>query len=154
MAKARGTREEYLEDARRNEERLKAPRLSKAQLFKLYNEIGDAYYAAGEDRGAYRAYTKAFRYVVEADKKRLYLKREKIKPLKKGRKEKKNLGRLVRKFSPVFAIVSFVIALFFISFSLTGYAVVGLTQENSRFISTILFIFGLVFAFFYFKNKK
>ncbi len=55
---------------------------------------------------------------------------------------------------PTLAIGSFVIALFFTSFSLTGYAVGGLTQESSRWFGLCLFACGLIFTFFYFKNKK
>ncbi len=69
-------------------------------------------------------------------------------PLKRRGKLERRLG-----FASL-SIISFAIALFFISFSLTGYAVGELTQENSRLIGTSLFILGLVFTFFYFKNKK
>jgi len=69
-------------------------------------------------------------------------------PIKKRGKLERNLG-----FASL-SIISFTIALFFISSSLTGYAVGELTQENSRLIGTSLFILGLVFTFFYFKNKK
>ena len=52
------------------------------------------------------------------------------------------------------AITSFVTALFFISFNLTGYVVLGQVKNNLGFFSVAFFILGLVFVFFYFKNKK
>ncbi len=55
---------------------------------------------------------------------------------------------------PILSIVFLLSALIFTSFSLTGYSIVGLTQNNFRFIGTGLFIFGLVFAFLYFKKKE
>ena len=80
---------------------------------------------------------------------------DKAKPQGEKRREgKKTLGKLVRQLSPVLAIASFVIALFFISFNLTGNSIGGLTQENFRLAGTILFVLGLVFVFVYFKNKK
>ncbi|MCK4647760.1 hypothetical protein KAT24_02415 [Candidatus Pacearchaeota archaeon] len=68
---------------------------------------------------------------------------------------RKSRGLERRLFALAFlSIASFIGALFFISFNLTGYATGGLAQENFRWISTSLFILGLIFTFFYFKNKK
>jgi len=52
------------------------------------------------------------------------------------------------------AIISFVVALCFISFNLTGNAIGGVSQNNSNWISVILFVLGMIFSFFYFRNQK
>ena len=52
------------------------------------------------------------------------------------------------------AIASFIVALFFISFDLTGYVVMGQPRSNLSFLAAGLFVFGLSFVFLYFKNKK
>jgi len=57
----------------------------------------------------------------------------------------------------VFAFLSMAFllsALFFSIFSLTGYSIRGLAEESFRLGGVALFVLGLVFAFFYFKNKK
>ncbi|HOW36698.1 MAG TPA: hypothetical protein PLK34_00400 [Candidatus Pacearchaeota archaeon] len=53
------------------------------------------------------------------------------------------------------AIISYVIALIFISVSITG-NVVGNSSvpDNSRTISVGTFFLGLCFSFFYFRTKK
>lgn len=64
-------------------------------------------------------------------------------------------GGLEKKFIfPILAIATLVAALFFVSFNLTGYAIGGLTQNNSTLLGISLFILGMIFAFFYFRNKK
>ena len=68
-------------------------------------------------------------------------------PLKKSKLEK-HLNFAIP------AIASFLGALFFISFNLTGNVVGEVSQNNSNWISLILFVLGMVFAFFYFKNKN
>lgn len=45
-------------------------------------------------------------------------------------------------------------ALFFSVFSLTGYAVEGLNQNNSRWFGVALFVLGLIFSFLYLREKK
>jgi len=62
-----------------------------------------------------------------------------------------------RKFERGFAyaaILSFVVALFFISFNLTGNIVLEESRTNLGFLALGLFVMGLTFTFFYFKNKK
>ncbi len=57
----------------------------------------------------------------------------------------------------IYAILSVLVllgAVFFVSFNLTGYAVSGLTPNNSRWIGMCLFVCGLVFAFIYLKQKN
>ena len=52
------------------------------------------------------------------------------------------------------AIATFVVALFFISFDLTGHVVLGQPRTNLSFLAAGLFVFGLIFVFLYFKSKK
>ncbi len=52
------------------------------------------------------------------------------------------------------AIASFLGALIFISFDLTGYVIMEQPRTNLSFLAAGLFVLGLVFVFFYFKNKK
>ena len=54
----------------------------------------------------------------------------------------------------ILAIVSFLGALLFISFDLTGHVVMGQARTNLSFVAAGLFVLGLVFVGFYFKNKK
>ena len=62
---------------------------------------------------------------------------------------------LERKFGlAMISMASLLSALFFTSVSLTGYSVKGLTEESFRLGGVVLFVLGLVFAFFYFKGKK
>jgi hypothetical protein len=68
-------------------------------------------------------------------------------------KNKLHIERRVLGYA-ILSITSLVFALIFTSFSLTGYSVMELTQNNFRFFGTIFFILGLVFAFVYFKKKK
>lgn len=55
---------------------------------------------------------------------------------------------------PFLAMATLVGSLIFTSFNLTGYAIAGLRQENYVWISTGLFILGLILLFFYFRIKK
>ncbi|MEJ2267971.1 MAG: hypothetical protein P8X70_02760, partial [Nanoarchaeota archaeon] len=68
-------------------------------------------------------------------------------------KNKLHIERRVLEYA-ILSITSLVFALIFTSFSLTGYSVMELTQNNFRFFGTIFFILGLVFAFVYLKKKK
>ncbi|MDO8528878.1 MAG: hypothetical protein Q7S06_03230 [Nanoarchaeota archaeon] len=52
------------------------------------------------------------------------------------------------------SIVFLIGSLFFISFSLTGNAIVDLSSDNLTLVGIGLFILGLVFAFFYIQEKK
>ena len=52
------------------------------------------------------------------------------------------------------AIASFIGALLFISFDLTGSVVMGQARTNLSFWAAGLFVLGLIFVFCYFKNKK
>ncbi len=85
---------------------------------------------------------------------------KKLSELEKKRKGtlkflKKTRGGIEKYFLfATLAIISLVGALIFTSFNLTGYAVGELTQNSSRWIGVCLFACGLIFSFFYFKNKK
>jgi len=118
---------------------------------KHYIEIGDLYLNAAERNLKLRGYEKALQY---------YKKAKEISPesLKNEISEKiKELDDLRPKqiFSfAILSIASLVFAFVFTSVSLTGYSVFELTQNNSRFVGTIFFILGLVFAFVYFKKRR
>ncbi len=71
--------------------------------------------------------------------------------LKPGARKEEGIEK--RFFFASLSIIFLLSALLFTSVSLTGYSVFDLTQNNSRFIGTGLFILGLVFAFLYFKLK-
>ncbi len=60
---------------------------------------------------------------------------------------------LSKKLLSVTAIVTLVSALFFVSSNFTGNVILGLTENNSRWIGLCLFACGLICAFFYFKKK-
>ena len=50
-------------------------------------------------------------------------------------------------------ITLLLISLCFASFSLTGNVIGPLTSDGSRFVGLCMFLCGLVFVFYYFKNK-
>lgn len=123
-----------------------------------YKKAGELYEKVNAFDRAESNYKDAVKYAPEKDKGEL---RKKLLEVQEKKKEtsklfhKMEMGGLEKSsVLAALAIGSFVIALFFISFSLTGYAIGELTQENFGWISTSLFILGLVFAFFYFKNKE
>ncbi len=147
----------YEEDAFRMEQ-LEYKGVSKSKrLSDAYKKAAEEYEGKGFLERAFSNYKDAFKFAPKQDEDEIG---KKLNELERRKKEtvkfpKRTSGGLETYFSfAILAVGSFVIALFFVSFSLTGYAVGGLTQENSRWISTSLFILGLVFAFFYFKNKK
>jgi len=127
-----------------------------AKACRNYVTAGDAYVKLRDFNKAIQNYENATEYTTRAGRRKIQEKIDQLESLsktKKGRPLKR--GTLERNLGfAILSIGSFVMALFFISYSLTGYAIGGLTHENSRWISTSLFILGLVFAFFYFKNKK
>lgn len=61
-------------------------------------------------------------------------------------------GKRLEKLLAIFSIGCLGIASVFVSFNLTG-AAVG-TRDSHALISTILFIFGVALAFFYFKERN
>ncbi|MAG78792.1 hypothetical protein CMI40_00245 [Candidatus Pacearchaeota archaeon] len=54
----------------------------------------------------------------------------------------------------ILAIGSFIVALFFFSVNITGNAIGNLAYNTSNWIGLILFVLGLVLAFFYFKKRN
>ncbi len=122
-------------------------------------EAADYYSRGGNPRRAFELYEEVLsektpdREVINDIRKRL-VKLNAPKELRELASEARKRGLEKRFVFSIFAIGSFVIALFFTSFSLTGYAVGGLTQESSRWFGLGLFACGLISAFFYFKTKK
>ena len=61
---------------------------------------------------------------------------------------------LERKLSAITTILGFLASLFFLSSNFTGNVISNLTLKTSNIIGTILFLVGLIGAFFYFKKRK
>ena len=118
------------------------------QISKLYEKAGDAWKEVKKLQRAEQNYQdaleNAYSKMTEA---RIDEKIQKLRPTKKKGLEKY--------FSfAILAIASLFGSLFFISFNFTGYVIGEQFQNNSRFFSLGLLALGLVFSFFYFKNKK
>ena len=117
------------------------------RVSKLYKIAGDAWVKAGNNGKAIHDYKFAMKNAYN----KMYANKIKDKiqglsPLKKGIEKSFVFATL--------AIICLVGALFCVSFNLTGYSIGELTQENFRWVGVCLFACGLIFSFFYFKNKK
>jgi len=73
---------------------------------------------------------------------------------KKVRRAVYSIGGLERILPGVVSIIFLAAALFFVSLKLTGDSIGGLEGDKSAIAGVILFAFGLVFAFVYFRKKK
>ena len=140
-------------DAGRSSYNKKGP--AQVEVIKKYSGAARLFEEAGDLNNARKALEEADRYLrnrtsstqlIKKIDDKLYALNEKLHLKRRGLE--RNLGY------GVLSIASFVVALFFISFNLTGYSIGGLTQNSSTLISSGLFVLGLVFAFFHFKNKK
>ena len=121
-----------------------------------YKKTGEAYERAGDLMKAIDNFKDARKFAPEEDREEIGEKLTELKHQKKRMLSSLERARsgLEKKFIfPILAIATLVIALFFVSFNLTGYAIGGLTQNNSTLLGISLFILGMVFAFFYFKGK-
>ncbi|MFA5174149.1 MAG: hypothetical protein WC438_03130 [Candidatus Pacearchaeota archaeon] len=65
-----------------------------------------------------------------------------------------NLSELIRKISPFSYIFLFFLGVFFLSSNITGNVIGDMNNSTSNIIGGVLFVIGLIGAFFYFKNKK
>lgn len=120
-------------------------------------ELGQDLYHA---EALYKEANRYIDYVGENSKKAL------SKKLSSPGKQRKNVREALTGVTPLFkkrfkrkvfatlSVIFLLSALVFTSLSLTGYSIFELTQDNSRFMGTIFFICGLVFAFLYFKKRK
>jgi len=63
-------------------------------------------------------------------------------------------GNLENKITSVISIGSLLISILFFSSNITGNAIANLPQTSSNWIGAILFLFGLVGAFFYFRAGR
>lgn len=122
---------------------------------KKYKLSGDAWRRGKEFGIAIRAYNLAKKYA-RGNEEYIKMLDEKIRSTDSQQQKRKGKeGWLERHLRfAILSIVTLAIALFFTSFSFTGYAVGGLTSGNFRWMGVILFVLGLVFAFSYFKYKK
>jgi hypothetical protein len=146
--------EEAAETARKNnahEEKIGALYLEAARKRR---DVGDYAYAEDDLIKAER-----FAFPYDEDKKK-YIKQqiEEIHSMKAA----KNLSRKIdehpkSKYLTTFAVLSIaslLVALGFVSLSLTGNVVGGLDTINSRWVGLCFFICGLVFSFIYLRAKK
>lgn len=117
------------------------------QVSKMYKLAGDAWDLAGDLKKAKECYNNA---KINAYNKN----EEKILSHKIAKLSLKTKKTGIEKYLSFSAIICFIGAVFFLSFNLTGNVVGELTYEGSNLVSLSLFFLGLVFAFFYFKNKK
>ncbi|RLG15916.1 hypothetical protein DRN69_02285 [Candidatus Pacearchaeota archaeon] len=101
------------------------------KAYKYFNLAGDYYSKIGKKREAKECYEQAKKYSVFG----------------------RGVGGL-EKLSASLSIISLLGALFFVSVNLTGNTILGLKAENSFLAGVCLFVFGLVFAFFYFRQKR
>jgi hypothetical protein len=146
--------EEAAETARRNnahEEKIGALYLEAARKRR---DVGD--YAHAED-DLTKAERIAFPYNEEM-KEYIHNQIKEVRSMKLGRSLAKKFDELPKsEYLTTFAILSItslLAALGFVSMSLTGNAVGGLGQSDSRWMGLCFFICGLVFSFIYLKNKK
>ncbi len=127
-----------------------------SEVISAYEKAGKAYEKALKIPDAVNCYKEASRYSTGTEKERLNAKikdtleenTENILRLKKWSRD------ITKKYGLSFLSITFLLsALIFTSFSLTGYSIGGLVENNFRFIGTGLFILGLIFAFLHFKMK-
>ncbi|OGJ13006.1 hypothetical protein A3K82_01165 [Candidatus Pacearchaeota archaeon RBG_19FT_COMBO_34_9] len=158
------TKDRYIERAKKYESDASSERMKRFRGVSSYKKLVDAYENAGEswkDAGEFakaeRAYEMALRYSPEEDKGRI---KGKLKNL--GLEKTRTLSFLTglkkgleKKFVFAFlSLITLIPALLFVSFSLTGNIILGLTETNSRWIGICLFVCGLIFALLYSRKKK
>jgi len=123
---------------------------------KNYVTAGDTFVRLEDFNKAIQNYKKAIEYAASGGRRKIQEKITQLESLsktKKGRPLKR--GKLERSFGfAIVAMASFLGALFLISFNLTGNVIGGVSQNNSNWISVVLFVLGMVFSFLYFKNKN
>jgi hypothetical protein len=118
-----------------------------------FEKAGDLYDRAGgvnAFKEAEKHYALALRYAEKinstSDSKRIAGKLEEL----TGTRES-----IIKKRSPFafFSIISLLTSLFFVSSGITGFAVLGLAENNLRNIGVCFFACGLILAFVYLKCK-
>lgn len=67
-------------------------------------------------------------------------------------KRKQEAGSLEKKVTVIMGL-SFIASILFLSSNITGFAIANLTQKTLNTIGVILFIIGLIGAFYYFRRK-
>jgi len=114
----------------------------------MYESAGDLRFRARDFINAEENYIQAQRYGFPYSPE----KQEEInKKLNKLRFEKKMT--LVNKFA-IISTLTLVIAFFFVTSNLTGFSVLNLNYDNSRWFGSCFFVCGLIFAFIYLKGKN
>ncbi len=134
------------------------------QASELYEKAGDEWILQAKEKENLRDTRNSLSYAVnnynsakklagsENEKKRIQNKKNSIDTTMNSLIPIKGLQRKLS--FAILAIISFVVALFFISFNLTGYIILGQAKNNLGFFAAAFFVLGLVFVFFYSKNKK
>lgn len=129
-------------------------------------EIGELYEMAGNLRRASRDDLIAIDDYSNVKKFGYAYNKEKTREMDKNIDEIRRRGALVRRIEDskftlkkgyafaILSIASLLAALGFVSLSLTGNAIGGLPQENSKWVGLCFFICGLVFSFIYLKGRK
>jgi len=149
--------EEYEEKANTIEERSAQYMHGETQgeVSRSYEITGDAYVTEKNPKDALKNYQKAFEYAYNKkieDRIKTKMRKAQLVPPSKGKRKRGGLER--RLGFATLAIATLVVALFFVSFNLTGYVVGKLAQNHLTLLGISLFILGLIFAFFYFRKKK
>lgn len=136
----------------------------RARQRQLFKEAGKSYELGGDGRKkrgdfnkAESDYELAFRYSYDSEDKQRIKKKinrivlERKKTLSSLNKMKQALeGKLYASI----AMITLTFALVSVSFSFTGNVILGLTENNFRWIGLCLFACGLTFTFLYFRKKK
>ncbi len=125
---------------------------------RIYEKAGDTWSVLGRYSQALEDYNLAKKYAynkkiigrIERKMNKIY---EKYKEKRPKLRKLKIAGLEKRLTFGVLSIMSLAISLFFISVSLTGY-IINLNFKEVFPIEILLFFFGLVFAFLYFREKK
>jgi len=133
------------------------------KLADTYLDIGDIYRESAEKgklmnridniRKAKQNYSQALKYANNKQEKKIleslnYINEKEIKSFfRRSGLEKKSLYATL-------SIISLLAALFFVSSSFTGYAVLGLMNDNLKWIGLCFFSCGLILAFIHFSRKN
>jgi len=139
----------YEEEAFRMEQLEYKSKSKSKRLSDAYLKAGEEYEKNGFFERAFSNYKDALKFASKQDEYEIKRRINNLegRPLKKGELERQ-LGLAIP------AIISFLVALCFISFNLTGNTIGEISQNNSNLISVVLFVTGMIFSFFYFKNQK
>ncbi len=78
---------------------------------------------------------------------------DEIRKRRSGGLEQKVIVEGKLKNMAILSVSTLLLALFFVSSNLTGFAVLGINHDNLNILSSCIFLCGLIFTFIYLKNK-